>query len=274
MSAAEQPPLRLHLVGEGDFTLALSLATQLKHVAITATGIDSHTDLIKKYRDAPATLRRLRNNGAVVQHGVDACALSGGPYDEVHFGHPHLGVENAAAHHRLLAHYFHSAKQVAPVVRVTLASDQAGRWRCDAAAARAGLELKDVAPFHDDAFPGYTRRRSLSGGSFRARTAEASETRTYAVGDVEVAPVAWAALKRRSEQVYCPTCGKPCRDARGLAMHLRDATCAYAPPPRPPSPPPLPADDPAGCEICGASLPCIAARKVGGPSRRWRSGPG
>ena len=48
---------------------------------------------------APATLRRLRNNGAVVQHGVDACALRGS-FDEVHFGHPHLGVENAAAHHR------------------------------------------------------------------------------------------------------------------------------------------------------------------------------
>jgi len=255
MSAAEQPPRRLCLVGEGDFTLALSLATQLKHVAITATGFDQHADLIQKYRDAPATLRRLRNNGAVVQHGVDACALSGGPYDEVHFGHPHLGVENAAAHHRLLAHYFHSAKHVAPVVRVTLAGDQAERWRCDAAAARAGLSLKNVAPFHDDAFPGYTRRRSLSGGSFRARTAEASETRTYAAVGVEVAPVAWAALPRRSEQVYCPTCGKPCRDARGLAMHRRDATCAYAPPPRPPSPPPLPADDPAGCGICGASLP-------------------
>ena len=213
---AEQSPLRLHLVGEGDFTLALSLATQLKHVAITATGIDTHADLIKKYRDAPATLRRLQAAGAIAKHGVDACALRGGPYDEVHFGHPHLGVENAAAHHRLLAHYFHSAKQVAPVVRVTLASDQAQRWRCDAAAARAGLELKDVAPFHDDAFPGYTRRRSLSGGSFRARTAEASETRTYAARDVEVVPVAWAALPRRSEQVNCPTCGKPCRDARGL----------------------------------------------------------
>ena len=118
MSAAEQPPLRLQLVGEGDFTLALSLATQLKHVAITATGIDTHADLIKKYRDAPATLRRLQAAGAIAKHGVDACALQGS-YDEVHFGHPHLGVENAAAHHRLLAHYFHSAKQVAPVVRVT-----------------------------------------------------------------------------------------------------------------------------------------------------------
>ena len=158
MSAAEQPPRRLHLVGEGDFTLALSLATQLKHVAITASGFDQHDALIKKYRDAPATLRRLQAAGASAKHGVDACALQGS-YDEVHFGHPHLGVENAAAHHRLLAHYFHSAKQVAPVVRVTLASDQAQRWRCDAAAARAGLELKDVAPFHDDAFPGYTRRR-------------------------------------------------------------------------------------------------------------------
>ncbi len=273
MSAAEQPPRRLCLVGEGDFTLALSLATQLKHVAITATGFDAHADLIKKYRDAPATLRRLHAAGAIAKHGVDACALQGS-FDEVHFGHPHLGVENAAAHHRLLAHYFHSAKQVAPVVRVTLASDQAQRWRCDAAAERAGLALRDVAPFHDDAFPGYTRRRSLSGGSFRARTAEASETRTYAARGVEVAPVAWAALPRRSEQVNCPTCGKPCRDARGLAMHLRDATCAYAPPPRPPSPPPLPADDPAGCGICGASLPFIAARKVEGLSRRWRSGPG
>ena len=135
MNAAEQPPRRLLLVGEGDFTLALSLASHLKNVAITATGFDNHDALIKKYRDAPATLRRLRNNGAVVQHEVDACALRGA-YDEVHFGHPHLGVENAAAHHRLLAHYFHSAKQVAPVVRVTLASDQAQRWRCDAAAAR------------------------------------------------------------------------------------------------------------------------------------------
>ena len=178
---ANESPLRLLLVGEGDFTLALSLATQLTNVAITATGFDQHADLIQKYRDAPATLRRLHAASAIAKHGVDACALQGS-FDEVHFGHPHLGVENAAAHHRLLAHYFHSAKHVAPVVRVTLAGDQSERWRCDAAAARAGLSLKDVAPFHDNAFPGYTRRRSLSCGSFRARTAEACARTRSAAG--------------------------------------------------------------------------------------------
>lgn len=260
---ANVPKFKLLLVGEGDFTLALSLATQLTHVSITATGVDAEDDLVNKYRDAPATLRRLRTAGATARHGVDACDLTGS-YDEVHFGHPHLGVENAVAHHRLLAHYFHSASTVAPVVRVTLASDQSERWRCDAAAARAGLELKSTTPFHDDVFPGYTRRRSLNGGSFRARTAEASYTLTYAKGAAAVAPVAWARLPRRAEQLFCPTCARPCRDARGLTMHLQTATCAYAPPARPPLPPPPPPDDPVGCAICGASLPCDAARNSRG----------
>ena len=199
---ANVPKFKLLLVGEGDFTLALSLATQLTDVSITATGVDAEDNLVKKYRDAPATLRRLRSAGAAARHGVDACALTGS-YDEVHFGHPHLGVENAAAHHRLLAHYFHSASAVAPVVRVTLASDQSVRWRCDAAAARAGLELRGTAPFHDDVFPGYTRRRSLNGGSFRARTAEASYTFTYAKGAAAVVPVVRSVLDVRRGCVEC-----------------------------------------------------------------------
>ena len=44
---ADESPLSLLLVGEGDFTLALSLATQLTNVAITATGFDTHADLIQ-----------------------------------------------------------------------------------------------------------------------------------------------------------------------------------------------------------------------------------
>jgi len=154
---------RVLLLGEGDFTFALSLALALPPtVELTATGFDALPALREKYRDAPATLARLAATRTTVLHGVDATALGAfadGGFDECVLTHPHLGVESATAHHRLLCHYFAAARGAAPVARVTLAGDQAARWRCDAAAARSGLERRASAPFIDAAFARYVRRR-------------------------------------------------------------------------------------------------------------------
>ena len=81
-----------------------------------------------RYKDAPATLAKLGKLGVAALHGVDATRLTGiGAHDEAVLTHPHLGVEDCVAHHRLLAHYFSAARGVAPVARVTLAGDQAAR---------------------------------------------------------------------------------------------------------------------------------------------------
>ena len=219
-----QPPRKILLVGEGDFTFALALKLALPEIDLTATGFDALDDVRRTYQDAPFTLAKLEKAGAAILHGVDATRLeSFCGFDEVVFSHPHLGVEDCPAHHRLLAHYFAAARAVAPVVRVTLAASQASLWRCDAAAARCGLRLARRDPFLDDRLPGYTRRRSLRGATFRHRTPRASATRAYASPGVVVLPVAWAGLPRAAADARCPRCGRRCRDARAYATHWKDA---------------------------------------------------
>lgn len=219
-----QPPRKILLVGEGDFTFALALKLALPEIDLTATGFDALDDVRRTYQDAPFTLAKLEKAGAAILHGVDATRLeSFCGFDEVVFSHPHLGVEDGPAHHRLLAHYFAAARAVAPVVRVTLAASQASLWRCDAAAARCGLRLARRDPFLDDRVPGYTRRRSLRGATFRHRTPRASATRAYASPGVVVLPVAWAGLPRAAADARCPRCGRRCRDARAYATHWKDA---------------------------------------------------
>ena len=257
-------PRRVLLVGEGDFTFALALATVSPELSLTATGFDAREALVAKYRDAPHTLRKLEARGARVVHGVDATRLGdfeGGGFDEVVFSHPHLGVEDQEAHFRLLAHYFASAIKVAGVVRVTLAASQASLWRCDAAAARgAGLDFVSASPFFDDAFPGYVRRRSLRGASFRARTPEKSSTRAYAAAGADVPDVPWAALPRATAAAAaCPACGRRFRDGRALATHWKDAHAATLGPLPPTETSPGPENDDDEPEGDGGAVALAAA---------------
>lgn len=228
MQAAEEdgstaePPRRVLLVGEGNFSFALALARQCPKLEITATGFDSEEVLLRcrprpspappppvapfsrsqalvgrRYPEARGICARLRRLASVaaVLHDVDATQLhrletvAPQRFDDVVFTHPHLGTEDARAHACLLGHFFHSARQLLRPgyrarVHVTLAADQADLWRLQAQAQRNKLRPVGAQDFDDALFQGYERKRTLSGKSFVSRAA-VSRTFSFARQSVE-----------------------------------------------------------------------------------------
>ncbi|KAI7729905.1 hypothetical protein M8C21_024455 [Ambrosia artemisiifolia] len=86
------------LVGEGDFSFALSLATAFASASnIVATSIDSYEVVIKKYLRARTNLDSLYNAGAKLLFGVDAMTMKLHPhlhwrkFDRIIFNFPHAG---------------------------------------------------------------------------------------------------------------------------------------------------------------------------------------
>lgn len=128
------------LVGEGDFTFALSLLTQ-NYVApenLIATSYDSHLDLVGKYPDVQNVLDSLTELGATVVHEVDCTKLAGtlglnkkhktalfSPARRLNyilFNFPHTGRgmkdvdRNIRDHQKLVLGYFQNCKEVFDIV--------------------------------------------------------------------------------------------------------------------------------------------------------------
>ncbi|KAJ8611175.1 hypothetical protein CTAYLR_003556 [Chrysophaeum taylorii] len=217
----------LLLLGEGDFSFASALARSVEGV-IVATGLEDEASVVARYCDARGHLRRLKEAGMRVVHGVDATRLEGlGRFEDVAFTHPHLGTEDCAAHYALLAHTFAGIAAVGePRVHVTLAGDQIDRWRAREAAARHGYECVAATPFVDAAFPGYTRRRSLSAASFRNRSASSTTLSFRRTAEARGPP--WVELLDRvaGNQKACDRCGRVCFDQAALERHRGDAHAA------------------------------------------------
>lgn len=192
---------RVLLVGEGDFTFALALCAN-PDLAIVATSLESY-EALAKYRDIRSTLSRLK---CEVRFSVDATKIETSKFDDVIFTHPHLGIEDCDRHYCLLAHFFACVKCAA---HVTLAGDQAKRWRIEEAAKRQGLVLVSVRDFVD--LPGYTRRRCRA-SSFRRR-AGVSKTYTFTTGRFAEPP--WQCPRRTD--IVC--CGRAFIDERALQKH-------------------------------------------------------
>ena len=64
---------RVLLVGEGDFSFALSLTATIGGASLVATSLDTRGEVMKKYgANAQQNIRALRAAGARICHGVDA----------------------------------------------------------------------------------------------------------------------------------------------------------------------------------------------------------
>ncbi len=188
-------------LGDGDFTYSLDLARYISHddnhnVELICTGIDTHEELLAKYKDAPYVLGQLHalkssRLSISVKHGVNAILNSSdhgvhartiGQGDHVMFHHPHLGTEDAALHGRFLCHFFHSCvngwmKAQGGLVHLTLVNGQYERWNCEQAASSQGLKLLHRKPFVPPPVknPTYHLRRHQTGKSFESRRPSGSE---------------------------------------------------------------------------------------------------
>lgn len=155
--------LKVLTVGDGDLTLSLALARAYgdKHVAVTASVLDSKEALLSAFPSAPlAELERLH---VPILFRTDATQLHRNyvrdHWDLVLFHHPHLGLaslgqdeaKHAIRHHQLICHYLHSATQVSKCVHICLCGTQRETWRLDEAAERQNLtmvrEIATAAPF-------------------------------------------------------------------------------------------------------------------------------
>ncbi|KAH0461956.1 hypothetical protein IEQ34_009531 [Dendrobium chrysotoxum] len=91
---------KILLVGEGDFSFSLYLATAFGSAFnIVATSLDSYAVLLKKYRKAQSNVKKLKKVGATILHEIDATRmkyevfLSNHKFDRIVFNFPHAGFK-------------------------------------------------------------------------------------------------------------------------------------------------------------------------------------
>jgi 25S rRNA (uracil2634-N3)-methyltransferase len=77
-------------IGDGNLTYSLSLAKSSSSISITATTYDSYEALTVKYSGIEETIKKLKDMGHDVMHGINACNLPhfNKTFDTVIFMHP------------------------------------------------------------------------------------------------------------------------------------------------------------------------------------------
>lgn len=151
------PEDKLLLVGEGDFSFAVSIIREnLIHAAnLVATSYDSKEELIEKYPNVEENLTLLEEEGVKLLHGVDATNLvttmklapsgknkkskasnmlfsDSKNLDYIMFNFPHTGKgmkdvdRNIRDHQKLILSYFQSCKEVFKLLNNEMENDFAG----------------------------------------------------------------------------------------------------------------------------------------------------
>jgi hypothetical protein len=185
------------VVGDGDFTFSRALARRNAnfgwHANITATSLDSRSDVLRKYSSAASSLAELENESCVeVLHNVDATALQSimsykrPQFDIIIWNFPYpvdlKSVQPAREKgSELLGRFFdclhnHSILKDDGHIHITLAPKQGGStleanalspaWSVQTLAARSGFDLFEVAPFPAEAYAGYSPRREYIDQTF------------------------------------------------------------------------------------------------------------
>ena len=107
-------PCRVLTVGDGNLSFSLSLANMLRTIStktsllqLVATTFDDQSSLHTKYPECIQITKRLERCGAKISHRINAISLPPtlGSFSTIVFNHPHLGIEDAACHRTLLAHF-------------------------------------------------------------------------------------------------------------------------------------------------------------------------
>jgi hypothetical protein len=179
------------LIGEGDFSFALSLALRFGSGAnLVATSLDREAFLHCQYPNAPGNISELRSLGAIVVHGFDATRLDSTVvsrwfvnFDRVvivwNFPHPGWGNKQPATrvqesdpimirrHRDLLSRFFTSALSLALSIdcsiHVTAVVSKRGVDKCNvsAVAESCGYATRYTYPIDASANHGYESKVGL-----------------------------------------------------------------------------------------------------------------
>jgi 25S rRNA (uracil2634-N3)-methyltransferase len=173
---------KILIVGDGDLTFALSLATALGGTNIVATTFDTRRELLRKYKGVQSTITSLQRIGAKVVHGVDATNLEENEelevgidtFQRIVFNFPHIGgatTEDVQLNKTLLLDYFLSSKlflssggETHVTLRSTLFYES---WDVVAQAKEAGFRLVRKEPFQTNQLLSYENKRTSGESAMR-----------------------------------------------------------------------------------------------------------
>ncbi|KAI3681618.1 hypothetical protein L6452_36420 [Arctium lappa] len=168
---------RILLVGEGDFSFALSLAVSFgSGVNIMATSIDSYDDVIRNYKSGKTNLDRLGSLGARLLFGVDACKMEFHidlylrKFDRIVYNFPHAGFFGKEdddgvimMHRKLVCNFFKNASQMLrPNGEVHVSHKTKfpfDRWNIEELAYQSSLKWVECVEFKLEDYPGYNNKR-------------------------------------------------------------------------------------------------------------------
>ncbi|GMY36577.1 hypothetical protein FCV25MIE_31819 [Fagus crenata] len=169
---------RILLVGEGDLSFALCLATAFASARnIVATSLDTQEDIARKYSNGIENVRELEERGCVVLYKVDAKQMSQHfflktqRFDRIVYNFPHVGFLYRETSYcqiqlnkRLVKGFLKNAKVLLQKEGEIHVSHKEGepynKWDLVRKAEKIGLVLHDVEPFCKDDYPGYSNKRA------------------------------------------------------------------------------------------------------------------
>ncbi|KAL3623864.1 hypothetical protein CASFOL_032680 [Castilleja foliolosa] len=183
---------RILLVGEGDFSFALCLATAFGDASnIVATSLDSQEMLRSKYfGSAIANIGILKDKGCTVLHGVDANTMSQHPYlkhmkfDRIVFNFPHAGfITREHDSYQISCHQdvvrgfmrngFNMLTEKGEVHVTHKTAYPFSKWGIEGLGEESGLKLSGSVGFCRFEYPGYVNRKGaghLAGETFPVGT--------------------------------------------------------------------------------------------------------
>ncbi|WJX64782.1 25S rRNA (uracil(2634)-N(3))-methyltransferase [Trifolium repens] len=168
---------KILLVGEGDFSFALSLANAFGSASnMVATSRDSKGSLIMKYSRAFAILKELETLGCSIVHEVDAHSVHKHPmlqnkfFDRIVYNFPHAGfglAENNSnqiwLHKEVVLGFLKSAKKMLTIdgeIHITHKNNKPfSKWEIVKLADNVGLVFVEKVPFNISDYPGYVNKR-------------------------------------------------------------------------------------------------------------------
>ncbi|KAF9954751.1 hypothetical protein BGZ70_010461 [Mortierella alpina] len=191
MSKLPPPPYydydSILLVGEANFSFAKSLALEIlnRGDTITATTLDSFTNMMEKYEDGQQNVKDLEDAGATVLFEIDATKLAkiksfkGKRFSKIVFNFPHAGAgikdqdRNVVSNQKLMRSFFEAATpfltdtdlgdkkpgEIHVTVKTGMPYDL---WNLKRLATGTGLlGNKTSFPFKPEQYPGYEHRRTI-----------------------------------------------------------------------------------------------------------------
>ncbi|XP_040362732.1 uncharacterized protein At4g26485 isoform X1 [Rosa chinensis] len=194
---------RILLVGEGDFSFAVSLARAFGSSRnMVATSLDDRESLMRKYSKAMSNVMELENRGCVVLHEVDVHGMSQHPFlscirfDRIIYNFPHAGYLRGPLsseynqfqiwfHQDLVRGFFKNAREMLTEIGEIHVTHKTtypfSRWEIVKLAEEVGLYLLQEEKFSKWDYPGYENKR---GAGLCDQTFPVGECSTFKFGKI------------------------------------------------------------------------------------------